>query len=215
MGGSLSETLYNPLDKRNLGRSVADAMLSRPMHSLPPEEAFIGAGIYAIYYFGSHPAYMRLAELNKQGHEMPIYIGKAIPPGARKGAFGLGEAPGNALFGRLSEHAGSIGQAENLDLTDFRCKYLVVDDIWIPLGEQLLIKTFRPVWNTLIGGFGNHDPGSGRYNQQRSPWDTVHPGRSWASKLKDGAKSAEETIAEAQAFLDQIEVPASQEVSES
>ena len=39
---------YNPLDKRNLGASVAAAMLASPVHTLPPEP-FIGAGVYAIY----------------------------------------------------------------------------------------------------------------------------------------------------------------------
>ena len=42
---------YNPLDKRNLGASVAATMLAAPIHSLPPEP-FIGAGVYAIYYRG-------------------------------------------------------------------------------------------------------------------------------------------------------------------
>ena len=43
---------FNPLDKRNLASSVAEAMLSspaRPMENLAP---FFGAGIYAIYYCG-------------------------------------------------------------------------------------------------------------------------------------------------------------------
>jgi hypothetical protein len=43
-----TETPYNPLDKKNLGISVADAMLSRPVTSLPPKEGFIAAGIYAL-----------------------------------------------------------------------------------------------------------------------------------------------------------------------
>jgi|GEM_PF-6158788 len=28
--------------------------------------------------------------------------------------------------------------------------------------------------------------GKGRYKQQRSPWDTIHPGRAWADKLRRG-----------------------------
>jgi hypothetical protein len=50
------------------------------------------------------------------------------------------------LFRRLNEHAQSIAQAENLELSDFSCRYLVVDDIWIPLGESLLIEKFAPIW---------------------------------------------------------------------
>jgi hypothetical protein len=66
---------------------------------------------------------------------------------------------------------------------------LVVDDIWIPLGESLLIEMFAPIWNTTLAGFGNHDPGRGRYNQQRSLWDTLHPGRNWANNLQPNAKA--------------------------
>lgn len=173
-----AETPYNPLDKRNLGVSVADAMLAKPVESLPPEEPFIGAGIYAIYYIGNYPAYASIAARNRDNRfAIPIYVGKAVPAGARKGGFGLGISPGTVLFNRLVEHANSIKQAYNLDIDDLFCRYLVVDDIWIPLGESLLIEMFSPAWNKVIDGFGNHDPSSGRYNQQRSSWDVLHPGR--------------------------------------
>lgn len=80
------------------------------------------------------------------------------------------------LYRRLREHGESIERASNLELADFFCRYLVVDDLWIPLGEALLIETFSPLWNRVLDGFGNHDPGKGRYNQQRSLWDTVGNG---------------------------------------
>lgn len=48
------------------------------------------------------------------------------------------------------------------------------------------------IWNTTVTGFGNHDPGSGRYNQARSSWDVLHPGRPWADRLRPGRQSAEE-----------------------
>lgn len=175
---------FNPLHKKNLGESVAEAMLLKPVVPLPPPP-FIGAGIYAIYYVGDFPLYRDLAKRNKNGKfSWPIYVGKAVPAGARKGGFGLGEDPGQVLFNRLREHAGSIEQAKNLKLGDFHCRFLVVEDIWIPLAESLLIEMFSPPWNRKIDGFGNHDPGKGRYNQQRSAWDALHPGRSWAEKLQ-------------------------------
>lgn len=190
----MSDTPYNPLDKKNLGISVADAMLSQPTSPLPPETRFLGAGIYAIYYVGDFPPYAPTAERNRDGRfEAPIYVGKAIPAGARRGG-GLGVTTGPVLFGRLAEHARSIEQAENLDIADFSCRYLVVDDIWIPLGESLLIEKFAPVWNSTIEGFGNHDPGRGRYNSQRPLWDMVHPGRSWASRLSENRKSAQDIL---------------------
>ena len=175
---------FNPLDKVNLGESVAEAMLHQQVGALPPSP-FIGAGIYAIYYLGSFSLYAELVEKNRgEQYLWPIYVGKAVPAGARKGGFGLGADPGQVLYKRLAEHAASIEQAHNIDLADFRCRFLVVDDIWIPLAESLLIEMYLPLWNRKIDGFGNHDPGKGRYNQQKSAWDLIHPGRPWAEKLQ-------------------------------
>jgi hypothetical protein len=91
---------------------------------------------------------------------------------------------------RLAEHAESIEQAQNLEIPSFYGRYLSVDDIWIPLGESLLINHLRPIWNLVIDGFGNHDPGGGRRNQMKSSWDVLHPGRPWAEKQRDNSKSA-------------------------
>ena len=70
---------FNPLDKRHLGASVANALLESEIYSLPPEP-FIGAGVYALYYLGDFPAYEVLAEVNRNGqYACPIYVGKAVP----------------------------------------------------------------------------------------------------------------------------------------
>ncbi len=182
---------YNPLDKQNLGESVAEALLGRDLHNLPPEP-FEGAGIYAIYYAGDLDIYreIKLPRANRRGRA--IYVGKAIPQGARKAGLGLDAEPGQVLFRRLREHAKSINDANNLRLEDFRCRYLVVDDIWIPLGESLLLQKFRPFWNLVIDGFGNHPPGKGRTKQECSLWDTLHPGREWAYELNPSSISTEE-----------------------
>lgn len=174
---------FNPLDKRYIGKIVAETLLSTDIASLPPAP-FIGAGVYLIYYSGPFSAYKALADLNKKNPCYPIYIGKAVPAGSRKGGLGLEVDHGMALYKRLAEHAESIKAASNLKIEDFKCQLLVVDDIWIPLTESLLIERFRPIWNSLIDGFGNHDPGKGRYNQQKSPWDCLHPGRQWAERLQ-------------------------------
>ena len=71
---------------------------------------------------------------------------------------------------------------------------IAVDDIWIPLGESLLIGRFSPIWNTIVDGFGNHDPGSGRRNQARSRWDVLHPGRNWAELLRENETGAQGII---------------------
>lgn len=181
---------FNPLDKRNIGESVVKAMLERKREPLPPQP-FIAAGVYAIFYHGNNGLYDNLHP------DTPIYVGKAVPTGARKGNVGLAGNQGKVLYNRLAEHAESISAAVNLCLDDFDCLYIAVDDIWIPLAETLLIERFKPVWNVAVDGFGNHDPGKGRYNQQRSLWDTLHPGRSWAEKLKPNKKS----MAEAQQIV--------------
>ena len=176
------------------GVSVADALLAKALGPLPPDEPFIGAGVYAIYYKGGFPAYKPISLESKPQRETPIYVGKAVPAGARKGGFGLDTAAGTVLYSRLAEHADSIRQAKNLELEDFVCRYLVVDDIWIPLGESLLIQSFSPVWNCLIDGFGNHDPGKGRQQGQEPSWDVLHSGRSWAAKLQPHKRTADELL---------------------
>lgn len=177
---------YNPLEKHNIGESIVKALLETDILPLPPQP-FIGAGVYAIYYNGSSPVYSSFRH-----KDIPIYVGKAVPLGARKGNVGTGDTQGCALYNRLRQHADSILATGNLELDDFGCRFLAVDDIWIPLAETLLIEKFQPVWNIVIDGFGNHDPGKGRYNQQKSAWDTLHPGREWASRLRPYIMSAEE-----------------------
>lgn len=178
--------VYNPLDKINLGKSVADALLAQPVHPLGEIPSFEGAGIYVIYYKGTFPAYRLIAEANAEEARWPIYIGKAIPSGGRKGASLTASARGKALYNRLADHRDSIRDVEKgsgtLALADFHVRYLTVDDIWIPLGESLLIAKFRPLWNQTLDGFGNHDPGKGRYNGLRPLWDHLHPGREWATR---------------------------------
>ena len=55
--------------------------------------------------------------------------------------------------------------------------------------EAAVIKLHRPLWNIALDGFGNHDPGGGRYEQARSDWDVVHAGRPWAAKCQGTPKN--------------------------
>lgn len=192
---------FNPLDKSNLGESVADAVMNSPVQHLPPEP-FIGAGVYMLYYVGDYPLYKRLAKRNKGGKFLnPIYVGKAVPAGARKGGFALEVDHGTALLKRLTEHSESISAANNLELRDFYCRFLVVDDIWIPLAESLLIEKFTPVWNKVLDGFGNHNPGKGRHSGKMPFWDCVHSGRDWAFNLQPCAYSKNELEEKVTSYL--------------
>jgi len=185
---------FNPLDMLSLAQSIHIALLDQepvPMESVPQ---FEGAGIYAIYYVGRFPAYSLLAEANAGGDwTTPIYVGKAIPEGGRKGILGIKKT--SALSKRLKEHRGSVEAAANLDAADFYVRWLVVEPIWIPLGESLLINRYVPVWNSLIDGFGNHMPGGGRDKTVASKWDVLHPGRSWSTGLLARSLGDQESIA--------------------
>ncbi|MGV6872368.1 Eco29kI family restriction endonuclease [Pseudochelatococcus sp. B33] len=205
---------YNPLDKLNLGKSVAEALLDQPEHPITDIPVFDGAGIYVIYYRGDYPLYAPISRANAAELRWPIYIGKAIPSGSRRGSSLFSETTGRWLFNRLREHRESISMVEqhgpnNLKAFDFQVKFLIVDDIWIPLGESLLIATFKPLWNRVLDGFGNHDPGSGRYSGLRPLWDVLHPGRGWAMKCRERPESTEEIQQRVASFFRQHEPPRS------
>lgn len=177
---------YNPLDKLNLAKSVAENLLARSAEKFPPLP-FNGAGIYAIYYVGDFPLYKVISDKNKSNKfELPIYIGKAQTKGTRKGGGFISEVTGKYLYNRLCDHSDSIKSVNNLHIEDFFFKYLIVDEIWIPLGESALIDKYQPLWNLVVEGFGNHDPGAGRISGKKPSWDVLHPGRSWANKLSGG-----------------------------
>jgi hypothetical protein len=169
---------------------------------------FLGAGIYAIYYTGSFAPYAPVAEKNRrQRFEAPLYVGKAVPEGARKGGIVDTAEDTDALFERLKIHAQTIEEVSNLDLADFFFRYLVVDDIWIPLGETYMIQRFQPVWNMRLDGFGNKTPGIRRREQVTSLWDTLHPGRRYVERLElaPNPKSAKQIRAEIEEYFSMTE----------
>lgn len=178
--------VYNPLSLDELGRNAVRALMEYPTDTLPPANAFEGAGVYALHYSGPHPAYLGLGEA-------PIYVGKADPPGRRQGRRSS-QQDSSVLYQRLAHHARSIDAAQDLQLTEFSCRWLVLDPVWIGLTEQVLIAEYQPIWNALLDGFGNNDPGRGRWNQRRSQWDTLHPGREWATNLQDREETAAEIL---------------------
>jgi hypothetical protein len=196
------DRFYNPLDKDHLAESIVREFFKGPLHALPPPEPFAGAGIYALYYRGDFPLYRHIStsltrflatepgSLPQQ--PIPIYIGKSDPPGGRKGsieeeATEEGEAQAQEVLSskpehrrlheRLRQHGKSISLTTNLRLQDFRCRYMLVDEIWVALGEARLVDWFKPAWNILIEGFGSKVEGGGRATTARSVWDILHPGR--------------------------------------
>ena len=73
---------YNPLDYQNLTRHCVDELMRRGPFELPLKQDFFGAGVYALFYTGNDPIYAKIRSPNA---DWPIYVGKAVPPGGRKG----------------------------------------------------------------------------------------------------------------------------------
>lgn len=187
--------LYDPLTYDNLMAGTVLEFERQPLHQLDEEIAIRGPGIYSLIYSGSLDVYR---EITASGY--PIYVGKAIPPGSRRGDSVNVSAP--ALQSRIREHARSIDQVENLTKNDFQYRYLAIEPVWITLAERFAIDHYKPVWNRCLDGFGDHDPGSGRYNGERSWWDTMHPGRTWANRLRD-VKTVDEAREKLEDFFSQ------------
>lgn len=179
-----------------------------PVHTLPPPESFLGTGVYAIYYTGKYPVYKKYSDLNRLSYSYPIYVGKAVPKGWRQARVSDNkESQSRELYGRLREHARSIGVAQDLKLADFSCRFVIFEDAssdMIGTVEAALIKLNRPIWNTAVDGFGNHDPGSGRYEQAKSDWDVIHPGRAWAEKCTGAHTGEADILANIKAHLKYI-----------
>jgi hypothetical protein len=166
-----------------------------PLHPLPLSDSFNGSGVYALYYLGNFELYKKLSAINKKGCSKPIYVGKAVPPGWRTARNSNSIDTNRVLFNRIREHGKSIDQVNNLSINDFRVRFMIITgleiDLVVPV-ESELIRSFCPLWNNAIDGFGNHDPGNGRYEQAVSEWDALHPGRSWVSRLKGNVPNVEE-----------------------
>jgi hypothetical protein len=139
-----------------------------------PPQRFPGAGIYLIYYTGDFSAYAKISAANQKGKcAQPIYVGKVILAGGRKSLEGFDVPYGHVPCNRISQHADSISAAKTLSLADFRCRWLVEDEVFIPLGENLLIRHFKPLWDVVVDGFGNHDPGADRVSGRKPTWDVL------------------------------------------
>lgn len=169
--------LYDPLTYENLMAGLVVHFERQPRVQLDVVGEMYGPSIYALFYNGGHDAYQPIA-----GTDAPIYVGKAVPPGSRKGDVVDVMVP--ALQRRIREHARSIDEVDNLTLVEFECRHLALVPVWITLAERFLIDHYRPVWNLRLDGFGNHDPGAGRRQGEASWWDTLHPGRRWAAQLR-------------------------------
>jgi hypothetical protein len=165
---------FDPLRLDILSQNLREAVDQRPRIAFPPPERFSGAGLYALYYTGSLKLYAGLRDM-----DIPIYVGKAEAGNSSYGDPLNEDRP--KLYERIAKHARGVQEVDrnggNLEVSDFEVRYLLLDDVWIVLGERALLRAYAPVlWNTLMPGFGANPPGTARQNG-RSIWDTIHPGR--------------------------------------
>ena len=188
--------VFDPGDPAVVGRFIALAMIAQPRISLPAIERFYGSGIYALYYSGDFGAYGPI-----RSSETPIYMGKADP---QSDTARTPMDQGIRLFNRLKDHLRSIGKAgSSLHAADFDCRFLVVQSGWQGAAEDYLIDLFQPIWNNetnICYGVGKHGDAPSTRANQRSPWDTLHPGRDWAWSDPDmgDARSRDQILADLQ-----------------
>ena len=166
-----------------------------PIAVLPPQDKFEGGGVYALYYLGDNSLYEKVTLAEVREDSIPIYVGKAVPSGWRTAR--VSSSNKTQLYNRIFEHCRNINSARNLNLSDFRFRHMVLDGeesgIIGPV-EAGLIRKFEPLWNTVIDGFGNHTPGVGRFEQAKSGWDVLHPGRAWAERCRGKAPSYDDLV---------------------
>jgi len=191
-------------DARRIMEKILVAFLSSPQEPLlqvydkdPTEPA--AAGVYALYIVNSvGTVYAGLPA------DRPIYIGKAESSGSRSGTPAKSARKKDVpLFKRLQQHAKSL-YCVGLRPENFTCRWCSLQgelEYIIPGVEIKLIKTFEPLWNCIIDGFGNHNPGEGRLNQKRSKWDVLHAGRPWAVRLAEPEYDARQLAHVVQSYI--------------
>jgi len=180
-----------------------------PVYPLPISERFHGTGIYALYCIAQSGIYAKFYQINRTEFAIPIYVGKAVPKGWRQGRIlSSMDSKIYELNNRITEHSRSISLGDGLKIEDFFCRFMILEgkesDL-IGTVEAALIRKYQPIWNTLIDGFGNHDPGKGRYKQAKSDWDVCHPGRTWAERCQGTPANQETLFQDIERFLENLD----------
>lgn len=169
--------VFDPGNPKVVGRFIALAMVAQKRQPLASFEKHYGSGVYAIYYNGPFALYAPI-----KGTETPIHVGQAAP------AISNARTPteqGERLCRRLEDHRKNISKAKStLDIADFEFRSLVVQSGWETAAEDYLIHLFQPIWNNetkILYGLGKHGDAATTRANKRSPWDTLHPGRTLAN----------------------------------
>ncbi len=171
---TLPDAFFDPTDPKLIGHFVALALIAQDRRPMATLGRFYGSGVYAIYYSGAAPIYAPIS-----GSETPIYVGKADPGSNAKTLV----EQGTKLADRLGEHRKNIIRVTGIDVDDFDYRALAVQSGYQAAAESHLIRLFQPIWNNetrILFGLGKHGDSSTTRANNKSPWDTIHPGRIWA-----------------------------------
>lgn len=194
---ALPTMIFDPSNPKVIGRFTALALVAQQRTALQEIGKFYGSGVYAIYYRGEFAPYRSL-----KGSETPIYVGQAAPALANAHTA---RDQGPRLAARLNEHRKNIAKANTtLRVEDFEARYLVVQSGWETAAEDFLIHLFRPIWNSetnILYGLGKHGDDAATRANKRSPWDTLHPGRAWAAKSVEDARTPDVIKADLEAHF--------------
>lgn len=196
---SVPDAFFDPTNPQTTAGIVSLALIAQDRKPLEGLSKFYGAGIYSLYYRGPSEIYTEIS-----GTETPIYIGKASPSGNPK----TYKEQGQKLFTRLNEHKKNIEKVSGIEISDFEYRNLVVQSGFEAAAEDRLISTFRPIWNketNLLFGIGKHGDSAKTRQNNKSPFDTVHPGRKWAVDNPE-KETAGEIIAKVKKYLESSKI---------
>jgi len=164
--------LFHPINleiRRNIGPRIVNALLKSPERPLAIAmgtlEGVKARGMFTLYPrgdFPDFPAYRGYVNASLRGCRVPIFVGTASGP----------------LYRRLERWYNILDEVDNLTPEQFTCRYLLLDKLYLPEGKEEVRRQFMPLWNVYLKGHGNNDLGITHGAQERSRFDTVHPGRS-------------------------------------
>lgn len=150
---------------------VKDAILffnGPPVHRLPPPESLLGTGVYAIYYTGKNPVYKKYAELNPLSYGTQYRSATQCQRAGDKYGFptissvnpkNCLAACGNTAEQRYRSRYGASGL--QLPVCYFWGCQLRREQRHRGRADQIEYT----ILEYCRDGFGNHDPGSVRYEQ--------------------------------------------------
>ena len=118
--------------------------------------------------------------------------------------------PGAMWMGHIGINAFSVTQ--DIEVEQFPVYFNLVAAGRERVGQHQFVRDGSIHTFFCSAGFGNHDPGSGRYKGLRPRWDVLHPGRAWADKCQPREETQEHIARDVSNYFMTIAFPASHHV---